>query len=306
MSISRKETKKIIKAKKQHIFNEKMYFNLSEKLLTEKLGSFEFQYEIANELANVVNNMLTNEIYNFEYNTHSNLIGVVKIILNTNGIFPNINASFEGLTEKNETVLKINITKNIKNEDNTILLKKITNAIAHELMHSNVIQQKLKNVEDVYDVIDIPKYYNYVINMMDKANEDTILYWYSRALYVTYYHEVNAIVSQTHIQIFNQLGYGKERNNDEIKKALIKTEPYITYSTILNDIIPTIKNMSDNEIYNNISIYYEDMFNLYDINVDFIKKSLNKIEKISKNALYKICRNAMIEGKAIMKDRIIL
>lgn len=194
--------------------------------------------------------------------------------------------------------MTVNITKNIKKDN---LIKQIINAIAHELMHSNVIQQKLHNNIDIDDIFDIPEYYNYIIYMMGQANEDTILYWYSRALYVTYYQEVNAIVSQTHVQIFNQLGYGKQNSNDNIRKALIKTEPYITYNTILNDIIPTIKNMSDEEIYNNISKHYDMVFGINDISVDFIKKSLNKIENISKKALHNICRNAMIEGKSISK-----
>lgn len=244
--------------------------------------------------------MYENDIYNYVYNTHSELIGIANIILNTNGIFPNISATFEGINENKESILKINISKNIKKDNKDVFIKQIINAVAHELMHSNVIQQKLNNV-DIDEVINIPEYYNSVIHMMEKSDENTILYWYSRALYVTYYQEVNAIVPQTHIQIFNQLGYAKQNSNDDIRKALVKTEPYITYNTILNDIIPTIRNILDEEIYNNISKYYETMLGVNDINVNFIKKSLNKIEKVSKIALHNIFRNAMIEGKSISK-----
>lgn len=301
MSIPLKNDKKIIKSKKYHFFNEEQYNILSNKLLNEKLGSFEYQYELSLELSHIIYDMYEKNIYNFSYNTNNELIGIININLNTNGLFVNISARFEGINEKNETVLIINISKNFKNLNKDIFIKQITNAVSHELMHSNVIQQKLKNNINIDDILDIPEYYNYIIYMMGQSDEDSILYWYSRALYVTYYQEVNAIVSQTHVQIFNQLGYGKQNTNDDIRKTLIKTEPYITYSTILNDIIPTIKKMTDKEIYDNISKHYETILGINDISVDFIKKSLNKIENISKKALHNICRNAMIEGKSISK-----
>lgn len=96
MSLSLKKTKNIIKPKQQYIFNEKTYVELSNKIINETLGSFIQQFDIAKELANIVINMLNNEIYNYSYNTHINNIGVIKLILNVNGIFPNVNARFEG------------------------------------------------------------------------------------------------------------------------------------------------------------------------------------------------------------------
>ena len=157
----------------------------------------------------------------------------------------------------------------------------------------------MKVVDGYIEIDSPPNYYDTAVYMMNELDENTIAYWYARGLYVTYYHEMNAIISQTHVQMFNQIGYGKPHTNDEIKKALVKTEPYNIYSTLLYDIIPTIKNMSDDEIINNIVNVFNDIIKNNGITVNFIKQSLKKMENNAKLALHNVCRNAMIEGKRI-------
>lgn len=172
-------------------------------------------------------------------------------------------------------------------------------------MHSNVVRNKF--IHDGYDEVDAPpNYYNIVIEVMNATDENTMAYWYARSLYVTYYHEMNAIVSQTRVQMFSQIGYGKPHTNDEIRNVLVKTEPYTIYSTLLYDTIPTIKGMSDDEINNEIVSVFKGIVDCDEITVDFVKKSLKKMGNNANLALHNVYRNAMIEGKAIDMHRLFI
>lgn len=274
----------------------------SRRLIDEALGSFDGQYHLADLISQVAYDMFIDNVHNQTIeNIDNESIKQVFIELDTNTLLPQIKGTIVSLNlEEKKIGLKLMISPKLKKVNSAIVKKRIKNVITHELMHGKIFLSRLEN--DV-ELEDAPDYYNAIIYLMGVSNEDSLLYKFCYALYATYYQEVNAIVSQTNIQMYNILGYGKEHSNDEIKLAIMKTEPYQIYSMILHDIIPTLENTDDERVKSEIV----DKINELDVcklNIGFVKESIKRIKLVAMKALRNIFKNAMLEGKAIYKELI--
>lgn len=86
----------------------------------------------------------------------------------------------------------------------------------------------------------------------------------------------------------------EKKTNDDIKFALPQTESFQIYDNIINNVIPMINNLNDDDIQENII----NIFNYYDINfsIDDIRKHNKEILNISKIAIKKIIKNAILDN----------
>ena len=265
--------------------------NVNDNIISEALGSFNNQHNLAIELANVVYNNYLKNILNFEYLTTNDDIFKVKFIIDDTSMLNRFNASIIALNNIEKSItIKIYLSSQIKKQDSRYIINQLTSSITHELMHDHVFLKRLNNNVEISDE---PIYYPNIISVIQTADPDTILYKFSYALYATYYQEVNAIVSQTSTQLYNILGYGCNHNNEIIKNAIKNTEPYIIYNMILNEVVPCIENMTDLLI-ESLIIKPLKQFNI-NLTINDIKKKTKYIKLISEKALHNILRNAMLQ-----------
>ena len=265
--------------------------NINDNIILEALGSFNNQHNLAIELANVVYNNYLKNILNFEYLTTNDDIFKVKFIIDDTSMLNRFNASIIALNNIEKSItIKIYLSSQIKKQDSRYIINQLTSSITHELMHGNVFLKRLNNNVEISDE---PIYYPNIISVIQTVKPDTILYKFSYALYATYYQEVNAIVSQTSTQLYNILGYGCNYDNEIIKNAIKKTESYIIYNMILNEVVPCVENMTDSLI-ENLIIKPLKQFNI-NLTINDIKKKTKYIKLISEKALHNILRNAMLQ-----------
>lgn len=288
----------IIKEKK-FLFESKNFNDLSELLLNEAMGSFEDQYTLADELSNVIYDMLMNNIINLEYKTENDkVISIVDITINKNTPLMAISGAIKSIDpDLNKISIFINISDFNLKIHKPILLKRIKDVVVHELMHGNIF---LKRYENNQNINDMPFYYDSVVYLMGQTSENDILYWFSYALYSTYYHEVNAVVSQTNAQLFNMLGYGNKHDNETIKKAIKSLDSYQIYNRIINFTVPYINNMDDDDINNKIVKQFNNIG--VEINVKWVRDKLNEILLIAQKAIKKIFKNALLEGNGVKQE----
>lgn len=261
------------------------------RIISESLGAFEEQYKLAKDLSNAVIDMVKNNTNNIRYQTENKTIKIANIHIEYNEL-PIFNANIDRV---NSTEDSININVLIPYShimiDRDKLIGELTNVITHELMHWNVYLKRLKN--NINNVIDTPNYYSSLIKIIRNTEPSSIAHQFAYALYATYYQEVNAIVSQTNVQICNIIGHGK-KTNDDIKFALPQTESFQIYDNIINNVIPMINNLNNDDIQENII----DIFNYYDINfsIDDVRNHNKEILNISKIAIKKIIKNAILDN----------
>ena len=265
--------------------------NINDNIISEALGSFNNQHNLAIELANVVYNNYLKNILNFEYLTTNNDIFKVKFIIDDTSMLNRFNVSIIALNNIEKLItIKIYLSSQVKKQDSRYIINQLTSSITHELMYGNVFLKRLNNNVEISDE---PIYYQNIISVIQTVDPDTILYKFSYALYATYYQEVNAIVSQTSTQLYNILGYGCNHNNETIKNAIKNTESYIIYNMILNEVVPCVENMTDSLI-ENLIIKPLKQFNI-NLTINDINKKTKYIKLISEKALHNILRNAMLQ-----------
>ena len=276
---------------------EKIITEESEHFLNESLGAFEEQYELSKEIADIVYELSQDKAISYQYKTSYNKVFETINITNNYNVGSNtIRGQISGLdVEEKKIYIDFFIDENLiksKIRFKTLLI----NCIAHELMHGNIFFNRYQNNVEINDA---PIYYDVIVRLIGEY-EDDILGEFARGLYITYYHEMNALISQTNIQLYAILGYGKEHNNQEIKNALKKTEIYYVYNTLLYLTLPKINRMNDETLKNKIVIPFQ--YNGVDIDVEWVRKQCKKMEYKAKLAFNNIFRNAMIKGKNIYEN----
>ena len=255
-----------------------------DNLISESLGAFEQQYEISNNVASLAYKLLMNKESEGEITIENNIVKKIHLTIYLKTIW-GVSAS---LTEISDDCmfLTINLPKNYIMLPREKFINALTDPISHELMHCNVFVKRYEN-----NVIpdDRPSYYNDVISIIgDESCQDDIVYDFAYALYSTYYQEVAAMVSQSSRQFKNFL-MGNELNNRNANIALKQCNSYMIYNNIINYTVPTISNMSDDEINNRIVKYFNGVG--IDCDVNWVRKQLEKIHNVAKDALHNIIRN---------------
>lgn len=282
---------KVLYEKPKFNINESKYINKIDSLLNEECGNFKNQYLLAKELANVVIDNYKSGIYRFEYKPINNSIFKTVLIDLDRNALPNSSASINRINDEERLIgISISIPYRLMIDKQDIALKRIYDAITHELMHGYVYLNRMGN--NVENVIDTPEWYEKLQILRNNVNYDSLVYKFSYAMYATYYQEVNAIVSQSKVQ-FHELTKNLEKNNKNYNKALKQCDSFQIYNMILHDVVPIIENMDDNEIF----YYIVDIFNKFDINmnVNDIRNECKRIKKVSEYALDKIIKNALYE-----------
>lgn len=276
---------------------EKIITEESEHFLNESLGAFEEQYELSKEIADIVYELAQNKTISYQYETSYNKIFKTINITNSYNVNSNtISGKIVGLdVDEKKISVKFFIDENLIG-DKIRFKALLVNCVAHELMHGNIFFNRYYNNVEINDA---PIYYDVIVCLIGEYEGD-ILGDFARGLYITYYHEMNSLISQTNVQLYTILGHGKLYTNQEIKNALKKTEVYYMYNTLLHLTIPKINRMDDETVKNKIVIQFQ--YRGVDIDVEWVRKQCKKMEYKAKLAFNNIFRNAMIKGKNIHEN----
>lgn len=260
------------------------------KLLTEKWGAFEGQYELAKEIGQVVYDMLMHSKRNIIYHTHHEYIKIVEINVDKSHFYFQPHGNIYGLNgEEGKLMINLNIPTSYIMQDKDFVLERLIDVITHELMHGEIFLKKVEH--NVTKLEDAPSYYPLLMNVMRRQEEGSILYKFARGLYVTYYHESQSMVSQTYNQLINILG-DKTYTNSNIKDALKNVEVYDIFNKIIHDLVPFLEEQSDDFLINELI----QPLKVYGINFSLndIKNRIKEMKFIADHTLRDIMRNAML------------
>lgn len=271
-------------------YGELLNESLCVKLLTEKWGAFEGQYELAKEIGQVVYDMLMHSKKNIIYYTHHEYIKIVEINVDKSHFYFQPHGNIYGLnSEEGKLMININIPTSYIMQDKEFVLERLIDVVTHELMHGEIFLKKVEH--NATRLEDAPSYYPLLMNIMRRQEEDSILYKFARGLYVTYYHESQSMVSQTYNQLINILG-DKTYTNSNIKDALKNIEVYDIFNKIIHDLVPFLEGQSDDFLINELI----QPLKVYGINFSLndIKNRIKEMKFIADHTLRDIMRNAML------------
>lgn len=286
----------LIKETKHNGLNE----TICESIIDKELHSFNGQYKLSEELETVVYYMIQNNIKEYDYRIRLNndLISNVKLVLSV----------WEGSALRGEIknyeidnhscLIEVHLTRQQCNDvRNGYIINNLKSVLAHELMHFNEMSKRKSN--DVDDYIGVPMYYESLKNILNNYVFDSVEYEFAEALYLTSFQEINAFVSQT-FQEIKELMYVNDiekPTNEQIKDYIMNSEPYARYNNILTNYIPKFKCMNDSEIKKIVLAFRYNGFS--ECRKKFIVDSIRNIENITKKALRKIAKNAMLVFKDV-------
>ena len=97
--------------------------NINDNIISEALGSFNNQHNLAIELANVVYNNYLKNILNFEYLTTNDDIFKVKFIIDDTSMLNRFNASIIAFNNIEKSItIKIYLSSQIKKQDSRYII----------------------------------------------------------------------------------------------------------------------------------------------------------------------------------------
>lgn len=264
------------------------FSELIDSLINESLGAFEKQYELTKEIASFAYSLLMNNKEKGDFEVNNEIVQKIEVELDLKVIW-GCSASLIGVGDGFLSI-KICMPDSYRMLSREKFMNAVSDPISHELMHYNVIIKRYKN-----DVIpdERPSYYDKLINIIRNENyNNSIVYEFAYGLYSTYYQEIAAMVSQTLVQFKNFL-MGKEKNHINANSALKQCNSFIVYNNIINHLVPTINSMSEEEIYNEICIIFNE--NNIECNPKWVRKQTKKMYGAAKYAIHNIIRNTSSE-----------
>lgn len=262
---------------------------LPEELINETGHVMEGQYAAAKLAAEKAYDLIKyGDGSSCEINVSEFHLPFKKIIIEINFGLLKTKASLTNITTEGELKINIFFRKADKFLGEEYCVDTIASAIIHEMSHGGIYFSRYYNTGDVGE--DTPDYYDNLISIMnDDYFSGKMEYYLAFALYSTYYHEVQAMVSQTAFDI-KRLLQGKENiGSNDIKRVLARTNTYQTYATNLKYTIPNIRSMGVDEqvlLLNNMKENGVEIKNL--------NKTLKRIEVVSTEALKAAASNAML------------
>lgn len=257
-----------------------------EPILLESLGSFKNQknmsYDISEKLLSVCYGESNGTIkVNLEkYNDKF----IKSASVHFNRDYNNTSGELNNIGDNGEVKITVNISiMDLRCLSKKSLFNRISFIISHELMHSNVFYNRYYNGQDIYDK---PEEYDNSLVLKNDMENDPIISGFAYALYNTYYHEIQAMVSQTNVEI--QSLYNKRKiDNNTLTKSIKNCNAYKIYS---NNLMVCSK-LKNNEPKKKELLEY---LRKYGINVGSIDKKIKYIENVSKNVIDRIYKNAML------------
>lgn len=158
--------------------------------------------------------------------------------------------------------------------------------IVHELMHGNIFLNRMKSNNVADDKVDeTPNYYENLIHAMNDVEPGSDSYIFSRALYLLYYQETQAIISRVWAEMRNLFSKKAQiLTKNDFKYALLHIDLYKDVS----DSIWICRRMMD-EYYTRVKVFEE--LQTYGIEFDekgnhsIIKRILNRLIKMKKKLI---------------------
>ena len=274
-----------------------------DKEINESLGSFNYQQKLAMDIASIMYKMMINREEKNYYKINNNFFhGIIsQIILKIDGtINMALSANIYSLdVDKHEVVIHLLYPNYYVKNDKEIVIKAFSSVISHELMHLNItIERYLKGV----DPENRPKYYDNAINALRDLHQTDFnslkykneIYFFFRTIYLSYFQEIQAIISQTATQIMISLIRNNKKNYTTKEKIQIikNTEAYQIFLANIHAINKLIK--MDSKIFNEYVLGFAKEYNINMTVVEAKRFLIMSRDKFIK-AIPNIFRNAMLE-----------
>jgi len=255
--------------------------------IDEECHVFDGQYEWGSKIADEVIQHIINKEYNFIVEAKYGTFRLVDVTINIiegdecHGNIYRINDDDEKIWINlfiGEFSFKGKNYQQIKN--------KLLIPIVHELMHGNIfLNRMVSNGVDDDKVDETPYYYGNLVDAMNNTEPGSASYIFSRALYLSYYQETQAMISQVWVEMKNQFGNKTENlTKSDFKYALLHVDVYKDVSAS----IWICRRMMD-EYYTRIHVFEE--LQKYGIEFDgkrnfsIIKKILNKLIRMKRKLI---------------------
>ena len=262
------------------------------RALNESMGSYEQQESVAASIAKAFISMYENGETERRINAQiggDNIPIILNLVINK--ILPTKADILPYGDEKGIDNLQLRLIYNPTKTFNDNSEEYVASVISHELGHGNVFSKMVTNSGK----ISMDDWYYSVCEMIEK--EQGVAYHIAYAMYATYFHEQQAIVSSTVSELISQLSQNDAKRftdmniglkNKMFKKMVVKTEAYQTYYFILKNVCPEMNSLSDME-----KATIQKKFEYYGLkHLDIVSLS-KQIEIKARAALKDVCRNAM-------------
>lgn len=261
-----------------------IFESVDKNILNERAHAFEEQYKWAYQCAVIAYECLLKgqkeAIINFK-NTRDKSIKGAIINITWNNLLKT-SGWIDGFDDKGVLKIKILFNKDSLERGKEECIKDAYNVISHEIMHGHIYWERWQNNQDIDDV---PDEYEVWLKIMRSAECENVLYKFAYACYSTYYHEIQAMVSQTYAQVANFMKGDKDKK--KFLSALRKTNTYMVY----NQNIVVCNKLKDDGGLRNILINQLKNYGLiYD--EKRLLSTINNIERKSNNALKAAYNNA--------------
>lgn len=227
-----------LKNKKPCLFTENRWqaSTFALNLINEDCHVFRGQYEMANVIADETIRNIRNKVSNFQVHYDYEAFNTIDVTLEIVYTDVPCRGQIYRMNDDEGIIYITFILSNwlIKQNDSTIK-KEIMVPIVHEIMHGNIfINRMLSKVPDE-NVDETPEYYGILVDIMRTVDNQSLIYYFARALYLYYYQEAQAMASQVFGEIQNYFIDTKTKihNLDAFQLALLSTDVYSSISNSL-------------------------------------------------------------------------
>lgn len=209
------------------------HYRLKESalLITEECHVFDKQYACANEVALAVINCINDGKKEVSVSGKWGKIRVVYVKIIWSEMPELCKGDCYGVNNDEYSVkitLYINHTLYLEYNTQTAI-DYISTVIVHELMHGNIFINRMDS--NVKDVIDIPIYYDAIKDILSQPQSDNE-YLFARMLYLAYYQETQAMISQAWNEVKSKLKcYNGDDTTEDFKLNLQETDVFQDFMT---------------------------------------------------------------------------
>lgn len=289
MVIEKRKNVRIIPNK----LNEGRKTAIASKLLKEELGAFKEQYQISDIITDGLKAPIENmRSCNVNITIGSSVLDSVSVNIvfgedgGTDFMVPR--ASLDDYNCEGKTcTITLCLPSSTRSQSWKSVSYSVNHIIAHELMHYFIfVKRAIKGVP----LNDIPEDYRYWIEVLRNSDTTDLTYSFTYGLYSTFYHEINAIVSQSSRSVKAFLfGNDMQPTTENIRNALSRNE---MYGSLLSNMKFVKRYFGKEKVYEKIS---RELSELTEGNLSYDNKMMKRlflrIYTASNNAISKIHKN---------------
>ena len=252
------------------------------RLITEECHIFDKQYDCAKEVALAVINAISDGNNQITVTGNWNKIKTVYVKIVWLEIPELCKGNIFGANnDKGSVKITLYINHTLYLEYNVQnVLDELSTAIIHELMHGNIFINRMdSNVEDVEDT---PNYYGIIKDIFSRPQSDNE-YMFARVLYLAYYQEAQAMVSQAWGEVKNELKcYNGDDTIGDFKLNLLEID---TFQDFTNAIKFCKRLMYNEALAKQVFFMMEQRGIIFKNPQKALKKIMNKLEKSLKKLI---------------------